>query len=91
MFLVSARLGVVFTALHNPTALWSVAVGGLELTSWLIGLSAFPAAFAAGYFSVYTTSEPTLRGEFFEDTVAGVEQTLAVRAIYVARVNREPQ
>lgn len=71
-----------------PTVLWSVAVGGIEieLTRELVRVSAFLAAFAAVYFSVYTTTDPTLRAEFFEDTVAEVKQTLAVRAIYLTRV-----
>jgi len=40
-------------------------------------------AFAGVYFSVYTTTDVTLRSEFFEDTVAELRQNLAVRAIYL--------
>jgi hypothetical protein len=69
-----------------PTVLATFTVGAIEveLTSELIRVSAFLAAFAAVYFSVYTTTDPTLRAEFFEDTVAEVKQNLAVRAIYLS-------
>jgi len=52
------------------------------LTEELLQVSAFLAAFAALYFSVYTTTDQTLRKDFFEDTVAELRQNLAVRALY---------
>ncbi len=56
----------------------------LTLTEELLQVSGFLAAFAAVYFSVYTTTDATLREEFFEDTVSEVRQNLAVRVFYRA-------
>ncbi len=54
----------------------------LVLTAELIQVSVFLAFFAAVYFSVYTTTNATLREEFFEDMVGEARQNLAVRAVY---------
>ena len=54
----------------------------MVLTVELIQVSLFLAAFAAVYFSVYTTTNVTLREEFFEDVAAEARQNLAVRALY---------
>ncbi len=69
---------------QQPDVLWVFTVAGIEmtLTEELVPVSAFLAAFAAVYFSVYTTTDYTLRTEFFEDSVAEARQNLAVRAIY---------
>ena len=61
---------------------FTVAGAAMTLTEELVQVSVFLAAFAAVYFSVYTTTDSTLREEFFEDTVAEARQNLAVRALY---------
>ena len=42
------------------------------------------------YFSVYATTEPTLRAEFFEDTIGEMRQNLAARSIYHANLADPP-
>ena len=56
----------------------------IELTAELLRVSGFLAAFAVVYFSVYTTTESSLREEFYEDIITEVRQNLAVRARYLA-------
>ncbi len=70
----------------SPTVLWRTSFLGisLEVTTELLRVSGFLAAFAVVYFSVYTTTESALRSDFYEDTVAEVRQNLAVRARYLA-------
>jgi hypothetical protein len=67
-----------------PTELWSFELFGQEIlfSSELLRVSGFLAAFAGVYFSVYTTTDPTLRSEFFEDIAGEIRQNLAVRAVY---------
>lgn len=67
-----------------PDVLWSFRLLGqrIEFSTELLQVSSFLAAFAGVYFSVYTTTDVTLRSEFFEDTVAELRQNLAVRALY---------
>ncbi|MGI9625321.1 MAG: hypothetical protein ACR2QM_00680 [Longimicrobiales bacterium] len=69
---------------QDPNVWWSFPLFGqqIELTRELLQVSSFLAAFAAVYFSVYTTTDATLRAEFFEGTVAEVRQNLAARALY---------
>ncbi len=54
----------------------------LQLSVQLLQVASFLGAFAAVYFSVYTTTDKNLRDEFFEDTVSEVRQNLAARSIY---------
>ncbi len=56
----------------------------IQLTEELLQVSGFLASFAGLYFSVYTITDPTFRTEFFEDIVAEVRESLAVRALYRA-------
>lgn len=69
-----------------PTKLWETTLFGIdiELTAELLRVSGFLAAFAVVYFSVYTTTESSLREEFYEDIITEVRQNLAVRARYLA-------
>ena len=54
----------------------------VQLSRELIQVATFLAGFAGVYFAVYTTSDATLRAEFFEDTAEEVRENLAVRALY---------
>lgn len=68
-----------------PSILWSsFSIFGREaqMTRELLQVAVFLAGFAGMYFAVYTTSDHTLRAEFFEDTADDVRQSLAVRALY---------
>lgn len=56
----------------------------VQLSRELVQVATFLAGFAGVYFAVYTTSDATLRAEFFEDTADEVRETLAVRALYRA-------
>ncbi len=62
----------------------TVAGTALTLSEELLQVSLFLGAFAAVYFSVYATTDQTLRADLFEDTVAELRQNLAVRALYRA-------
>lgn len=52
------------------------------LTGALLRVAGFLGAFAGLYFAVYAVHDPTFRGDFFEQTIAEVRESLAVRAIY---------
>ena len=69
-----------------PNVLWETTLLGInvQLTAELLRVSGFLAAFAVVYFSVYTTTDPTLRDEFYEDITTEVRQNLAVRTRYLA-------
>lgn len=56
----------------------------IQLTTELLTVSTFLAAFAGLYFSVYTITDKTFRAEFFDDVVGEVREALAVRAVYRA-------
>ncbi|NND02850.1 MAG: hypothetical protein HKN91_08685 [Acidimicrobiia bacterium] len=71
------------TAAPNP--MWrSVRLFGSEvqLSRELLQVALFLGGFAGVYFAVYTTSDATLRAEFFEDTADEVREALAVRTLY---------
>ncbi len=70
----------------DPTVLWKSTLFGIEveLSTELLRVSGFLAAFAVVYFSVYTTTESALREEFYEDITTEVRQNLAARARYLA-------
>lgn len=55
----------------------------VQLSRELVQVAVFLAGFAGVYFAVYTTSDATLRAEFFEDTADEVREALAVRAMYL--------
>lgn len=69
----------------DPTVLWDPTLFGVpvQLTVELLRVSGFLAAFAAVYFSVYTTTESALREDFYEDILAEARQNLAVRTRYL--------
>lgn len=72
-----------------PTTIWrSLRLFGndVQLSRELLQVALFLGGFAGVYFAVYTTSDSTLRAEFFEDTADEVREALAVRALYLAEL-----
>jgi hypothetical protein len=69
---------------------WELFGNSIAITTQLLQVSLFLAAFGAVYFSVYATTEPTLRAEFFEDTIGEMRQNLAARSIYHANLADPP-
>lgn len=65
---------------------WELFGNSLQVTTQLMQVSIFLGAFAAVYFSVYATTDPMLRADFFEDTISEIRQNLAARAIYRANL-----
>ena len=55
----------------------------LRLTAELLKISAFLAAFSGLYFTVVLVTDATYREEFFDEILAELRQTLAVRAVYL--------
>ena len=60
--------------------LWGTPV---VVTEQLLKLSAFLAGFSGLYFSVTLVTDATYREEFFDEVVAELRQTFAVRAVYL--------
>ncbi len=56
----------------------------VQLTAELLKLSAFLAAFSGLYFTVVLVTDSTYRTEFFDEILAELRQTFAVRATYLA-------
>lgn len=74
----------------EPTSWWQSFTWfgvDVQLTRELIQVSAFLAAFAGLYFSVYMITDATFRREFFEDIVDEARENLAVRAAYRAALD----
>ena len=72
-----------------PTTIWrSLRLFGndVQLSRELLQVALVLGGFAGVYFAVYTTSDATLRAEFFEDTADEVREALAVRALYLAEL-----
>jgi len=65
---------------------WELFGSSMQITTQLMQVSIFLGAFAAVYFSVYATTDPVLRADFFEDTISEIRQNLAARAIYRANL-----
>ena len=65
---------------------WQIFGNPVVLTIELLQVALFLGGFAGVYFSVYATTDKTLRSEFFEDTVHEVRQNLAARCIYLENV-----
>ncbi len=61
----------------------------LRLTAELLKISAFLAAFSGLYFTVVLVTDATYREEFFDEILAELRQTFAVRAVYL-RARRPP-
>lgn len=55
----------------------------VPLTSELLKLSAFLASFSGLYFTVVLVTDATYREEFFDEILAELRQTFAVRAVYL--------
>ncbi len=55
----------------------------LHLTAELLKISAFLAAFSGLYFTVVLVTDATYREEFFDEILAELRQTFAVRAVYL--------
>lgn len=70
---------------HSGDVLATVSVGDrdVELTAELLKLSGFLAAFSGLYFSVVLVTDGTYREEFFDEILAELRQTFAVRAVYL--------
>jgi hypothetical protein len=74
----------------EPTSWWQSFTWfgvDVQLTRELVQVSAFLAAFAGLYFSVYMITDATFREEFFEDIVDEARENLAVRAAYRAALD----
>lgn len=69
---------------HAGHALVTFHVGGREvlLTQELLKISGFLAAFSGLYFTVVLVTDATYREEFFDEILAELRQTFAVRAVY---------
>lgn len=55
----------------------------VQLTAELLKISAFLAAFSGLYFTVVLVTDATYRAEFFDEILAELRQTFAVRAAYL--------
>lgn len=55
----------------------------LQLTAELLKISAFLASFSGLYFTVVLVTDSTYRAEFFDEILAELRQTFAVRAVYL--------
>ncbi len=63
----------------------------LILTAELLKVSAFLASFSGLYFTVVLVTDATYREEFFDEILAELRQTFAVRAVYLcARSSVDP-
>ncbi|MDQ2650572.1 MAG: hypothetical protein M3Z03_13620 [Actinomycetota bacterium] len=69
---------------HAGHELLSLDVGGRQvlLTEELLKISGFLAAFSGLYFTVVLVTDGTYREEFFDEILAELRQTFAVRAVY---------
>lgn len=76
---------------HDGHAVLDLGIFGrdLPLTAELLKLSAFLASFSGLYFTVVLVTDATYREEFFEEILAELRQTFAVRVVYLqARAGR---
>ncbi len=62
----------------------------LVLTAELLKLSAFLASFSGLYFTVVLVTDATYRAEFFDEILAELRQTFAVRAVYLCARSEPP-
>lgn len=70
---------------HDGAVLLEVGILGrdLRLTEELLKISAFLASFSGLYFTVVLVTDATYREEFFDEILAELRQTFAVRAVYL--------
>jgi hypothetical protein len=66
---------------HGPTDLPSLA-RYLPVSNELVQVSAFLAAFAGLYFTVYAVSDPSYREQFFTRVADDLERAIGVHAVY---------
>ncbi|MGF1597212.1 MAG: hypothetical protein ACFCVK_09825 [Acidimicrobiales bacterium] len=88
MFAVRAETIVAWTSLGEvgPTqALWEFEIAGTEvvMSVALLRVVGFLAAFSALQFSVAAMTDATYREEFFDEALAEMRGTLAVRSLYL--------
>lgn len=71
---------------HPGDVLATLTVGGrdVQLTAELLKISAFLGAFSGLYFTVVLVTDATYREEFFDEILAELRQTFAVRAAYLS-------
>lgn len=62
----------------------------LILTAELLKVSAFLASFSGLYFTVVLVTDATYREEFFDEILAELRQTFAVRAVYLCARSSAP-
>jgi hypothetical protein len=77
---------VLQTWLGHPgdvLATFRLADRDVQLTAELLKFSAFLAAFSGLYFTVVLVTDATYREEFFDEILAELRQTLAVRVVYL--------
>ena len=65
-------------------ATWTIGGRDLQLTAELLKISAFLGAFSGLYFTVVLVTDATYREEFFDEILAELRQTFAVRAAYLS-------
>jgi hypothetical protein len=71
---------------HPGDVLVTLTLGGrdVQLTAELLKISAFLGAFSGLYFTVVLVTDATYREEFFDQILAELRQTFAVRAVYLS-------
>jgi hypothetical protein len=72
-------------------ATFTVADREVQLTAELLKISAFLAAFSGLYFTVVLVTDATYREEFFDEILAELRQTFAVRAAYLRARSARPR
>ena len=73
---------------HRLLTLWPFGVE-LSLTSELVRVAGFLAAYTGLYFAVSITRDDHYHKEFLEPMLADVRRACAVRAVYLSLINRE--
>ncbi|MDP1820980.1 MAG: hypothetical protein Q8K58_13970, partial [Acidimicrobiales bacterium] len=70
---------------HSGDVLTTFPLAGrqVEVTVELLKISAFLASFSGLYFTVVLVTDATYREEFFDEILAELRQTFAVRAVYL--------
>lgn len=93
LLVMTAELQMSWSGVRTLDVLATLHLWGrtVPVTVQLLRISGFLAAFSGLYFSVTAVTDDTYRREFFEDVVAEVRQALAVRAAYLAALERSHQ
>lgn len=77
-------------ALADPVATLTLGGHAYVLTTELLRVAAFLAAFSGFYFAVYVITDATYREEFFDNIAGEVRQAMAVRAVYLGITRPAP-